>query len=206
LGFAVAPKILTCPADQFTKVSWMTGVPQFATRSYAMNATANRNYQGTLIQINDQYRSYPLPSLNQANTHGVGIYWTDQASTADWNARGYPTSVIRDASGTILLAEDPSSQGSAGNAWPCCCCGPQISDGGSGGWGNLYQTDLNATVNPVTLAGGGYSEGLLLYKAHRNRFNYVFHDNHVEALKIEQTIGSGTLATPKGMWTAIVGD
>ena len=206
LGFATAPKILTCPADQFTKVSWMNGVPQFATRSYGMNATASKNYQGTLVQINDQYRSYPLPSLNQANTHGVGIYWIDQGSTADWNARGYPTSVIRDPSGTILLAEDPSSQGAAGNDWPCCCCGPQVSDGASGGWGNLYQTDLNATINPVTLAAGGYSEGQLLYKAHKNRFNYVFHDNHVEALKIEQTVGSGTLATPKGMWTAMVGD
>jgi prepilin-type processing-associated H-X9-DG protein len=52
----------------------------------------------------------------------------------------------------------------------------------------------------------GYSEGLLLYKAHRNRFNYVFHDNHVETLKIEQTIGSGTLTAPKGMWTIVPGD
>jgi len=158
------------------------------------------------VQINDAYRSYPLPNLNQANTHGVGIYWLDQGSTADWNARGYPTSVVRDPSGTIMLAEDPSSQGSAGNAWPCCCCGPQVSDGISGGWGNLYQTDLAATINPTTLAAGGYSEGELLYKAQRNRFNYVFHDNHVEALKIEQTIGSGTLATPRGMWTAVPGD
>jgi prepilin-type N-terminal cleavage/methylation domain-containing protein/prepilin-type processing-associated H-X9-DG protein len=206
LGFAVAPKILTCPADQFMKVSWMTGLPQFATRSYGMNACGNETGYGTLVQVNDERRAYPLPNLAQAGAHGVGIYWIDQASTADWNAKGYGTSVVHDPAGTIMLAEDASSQGAAGNDWPCCCCGPQISDGGSGGWGNLYQTDLRAPTSSATLAAGGYSEGASLYKAHSSRFNYVFHDNHVEALKIEQTIGSGTLATPKGMWTVAVGD
>jgi hypothetical protein len=28
----------------------------------------------------------------------------------------------------------------------------------------------------------------------------------VEALKIEQTVGTGTLAVPKGMWTVTQGD
>jgi len=31
-------------------------------------------------------------------------------------------------------------------------------------------------------------------------------DGHVESLKIEQTIGTGTLANPKGMWTVVQGD
>jgi prepilin-type processing-associated H-X9-DG protein len=52
----------------------------------------------------------------------------------------------------------------------------------------------------------GYSEGFLLYKAHGNRFNYAFCDGHVEALKLEQTLGTGTLANPKGMWTCVPGD
>ena len=207
LGFAVAPKILTCPADQFPKVDWMTGLPQFATRSYGMNACGNNvSGWGTLIQVDDQVRSYPLPNLNQPDAHGVGIYWVDHEATVDWNAPGYSTSVVRDPAGTIMLAEDASSQGSAGNDWPCCCCGPQVSDGGA--WGNLYQTDLKAPLTSATLSAGpsGYSEGLSLYKAHSNRFNYVFHDNHVESLKIEQTIGSGTLTAPKGMWTITPSD
>jgi prepilin-type N-terminal cleavage/methylation domain-containing protein/prepilin-type processing-associated H-X9-DG protein len=208
LGIPVAPKILTCPADQFAKVSWMTGPPVIAVRSYAMNASGGESTYGTLVQVNDQYRNYPLPSLTQPGAHGVGIYWTDQRSggSVDWNAKGYKTSVVQDPAGTILLAEDASSQGSAGNIWPCVCCGPQISDGGSGGWGNCYQTDLKAPTSAATLAAGGYSEGLPLYKAHGNRFNYAFCDGHVESLKIEQTIGSGTLTAPKGMWTAIPGD
>jgi prepilin-type N-terminal cleavage/methylation domain-containing protein/prepilin-type processing-associated H-X9-DG protein len=207
LGFAVAPKILTCPADQFPKVDWMTGMPQFATRSYAMNSSgAGSQDYGTLVQVDDQLRVYPLPNLNQPDAHGVGIYWIDHEASVDWNAKGYATSLVRDPAGTIMLAEDASSQGAAGNIWPCCCCGPQVSDGSSGGWGNLHQTDLKAPQSGATLAAGGYSEGFSLYKAHSNRFNYVFHDNHVESLKIEQTIGSGTLAAPKGMWTVTVGD
>ena len=206
LGFAVAPKVLTCPADQFPKVGWMTGIPQFATRSYAMNAcgSGSQDY-GTLVQVDDQVRRYPLPNLNQPDGHGVGIYWVDHEASVDWNARGYPTSVVGDAAGTIMLAEDPSSQGAAGNIWPCCCCGPRILNGASG-WGSLFQTDLSAPVNSATLTAAGYSEGTLLYKAHGNRFNYVFHDNHVESLKIEQTTGSGTLTAPKGMWTVAPGD
>jgi len=35
----------------------------------------------------------------------------------------------------------------------------------------------------------------------------LFCDGHVEGLKIEQTIGKGTLTAPKGMWTAgVAGD
>ncbi len=164
------------------------GLPQFGTRSYAMNS-AGTTY-GTQIQVSDGNRAYPLPNLSAPGAHGVGIYWTDNGSTPDWGAKGYRTAVVRDPAGTIMLAENASSQGCAGNIWPCCCLGPQTSDGVSGGWGNLYQTDLNAPQSSATLATGGYNEGLLLYKAHGSRFNYVFHDNHVEPLKIEQTLGS----------------
>jgi prepilin-type N-terminal cleavage/methylation domain-containing protein/prepilin-type processing-associated H-X9-DG protein len=198
-GFAVAPKVLTCPADRFPKVSWMNEPLKFATKTYEMNS-AGTTY-GTQVQVDDSFRSYPLPDLTRANAHGVGIYWTDRGATPDWNARGYKTGVVPDAAGTILLAENASSQSAAGNIWPCISCGPQTSDGGA--WGNLYQTDLKAPQSPASLSGpNSYSEGLLLYKAHRSRFNYLFHDNHVETLKIEQTVGTGTLTAPKGMWTA----
>ena len=210
LGYAVAPKVLVCPADTFAKISWMTGMPQFAVRSYAMNS-AGINWQSQ-YQVPDASRSYPLPNLSAPGAHGVGIYWTDIGSTPDWGAKGYRTSVVRDPAGTIMLAEEASSQGAAGNQWPCVCLGPQTADGGADG--NLYQIDLNAPQSPATLAAGpnGYSEGLQLYKAHGSRFNYVFHDNHVEALKIEQTVGSASgppqvqLKNPKGMWTVTPGD
>jgi prepilin-type N-terminal cleavage/methylation domain-containing protein len=206
LNQPVAPKILTCPADRATKNTWIVGPPepQYAYKSYEMNSCGT-NFSSQ-VQVSDNKRAYPLPSLNLPGAHGVGIYWTDPGGTADWNARGYSTSVVRDAGGSILLAEDASSQASVGNIWPCVCLGPQASDGANGGWGNMYQTDLRAPQGVAPLTVGGYSEGLQLYKAHHNRFNYVFHDNHVESLKIEQTIGTGTLADPKGMWTIAQGD
>ena len=194
-----APKILTCPADRFPRVSWMGGTtPYLATRSYAMNAVGP-NWQSD-YQVPDNNRSYPLPSLSQTGRNGVGIYWTDAGSTADWNARGYKTSVVRDPSGSILLAENTHGQQAAGNIWTCIVIGPQSS-----GPNALYQTDPNATQQDPN-SGSAVNMGTLFYKAHKNRFNYVFCDGHAESLKMEQTIGTGTLTVPKGMWTIVAGD
>jgi prepilin-type processing-associated H-X9-DG protein len=79
----------------------------------------------------------------------------------------------------------------------------------------MYQIDTAAPTDVKTLSGNAsYSEGKLLYKAHNNRFNYAFHDGHVETLKIESTIGTVSpgiqttirLQAPLGMWTLAVGD
>lgn len=202
LGYPIAPKILRCPADKFTKGSWTIAV-QAAFKSYCMNSVGTA--AGTQIQVDDKFRTYPLPDLNQAGAHGVGIYWSDRATTPDWNAPGYNTSVVRDPAGTILLVENPANVAAVGNIWPCVSCGPQ----GSGGWSALYQTDPSAPQSATTLGSSSanpYSEGLQLYKAHGSRFNYLFHDSHVEPLKIEQTVGTGTLTAPKGMWTIAQGD
>jgi hypothetical protein len=42
--------------------------------------------------------------------------------------------------------------------------------------------------------------------ASEGRFNYLLHDAHVECLKIENTVRTGSLTQPKGMWTITVGD
>ena len=204
MGFAIAPKILLCPADRFAKGGWAVKPLRYAFKSYCMNSVGTA--WGSQIQVDDKFRTYPLPDLNQPGAHGVGIYWTDRAATPNWDAHGYNTSVVRDPAGTILLVENPSNEGTVGNIWPCVSCGPQCN---ISGWSGLFQTDLQAPQDPATLgssSAGSYSEGLQLYKAHGSRFNYLFHDNHVEALKTQQTIGTGTLANPKGMWTVAQGD
>jgi prepilin-type processing-associated H-X9-DG protein len=53
---------------------------------------------------------------------------------------------------------------------------------------------------------GGPNYGLHTYQYHGARFNYLFHDGHVSALKIEETLGTGTTNAPKGMWTLQTGD
>ncbi|HEY5912669.1 MAG TPA: hypothetical protein VJA21_18870, partial [Verrucomicrobiae bacterium] len=86
--------------------------------------------------------------------------------------------------------EQPNIQNAVGNAWPAFCNGPY-------GGGDLYQLDP---------APDAKNFGNDQYGIHSRRFNYLFHDNHVAALKIQQTIGGGTLSNPKGIWTVAAGD
>jgi prepilin-type N-terminal cleavage/methylation domain-containing protein len=192
-----APKILVCPGDQFPKVQWMGGTaPWFAQRSYSM-VGVGPNWQSD-YQVPT---TMPLPDLTKAGRLSVGIYWVDSGSptTPNWDAKGYKSTAVRDPAGTILLAEQTSGQQCAGNSWTCICNGPQVS--GS----ELYQMDISAQKQDPT-SSSSVDQGALLYKAHKNRFNYVFNDNHVESLKIGQTIGTGTLTVPRGMWTVAPGD
>jgi prepilin-type N-terminal cleavage/methylation domain-containing protein/prepilin-type processing-associated H-X9-DG protein len=189
----LAPKILKCPAD---RIPTLESDPQWGwvafglRRTYAMNSVGPN--WGSDYQVSTANQSYPLPDLTVVGRHGVGIYWADGglAGLPDWNAKGYKTSVVGDPAGTILLVEEPNIQNVAGNIWPCICNGPQ-------GSGDLYQMD----PSPDAKNFGNNQYGL-----HADRFNYLFHDNHVQALKIQQAVGTGTLANPKGMWTVIRGD
>jgi prepilin-type N-terminal cleavage/methylation domain-containing protein/prepilin-type processing-associated H-X9-DG protein len=202
--------ILQCPFDTFTKVSWVSAFqtpPVAALRSYAMNSCGswgggNGTMVGASWQVNDAGRTYPLPdlSVNDQNgpRHGVGIYWTDTtAKPNDWDALGYKTSIVRDPSRNILLCENTSGQQCAANIWTCACSGPLSPQGDNA----IYQTSPNPQPqNPVAMSGN--QQGNLLYKAQKNRFNYTFVDGHAQALKIEDTIGSGSLTAPQGMWSA----
>ena len=51
-----------------------------------------------------------------------------------------------------------------------------------------------------------WNYGVPSYGLHGNRFNYLFHDNHVSVLKTTETVGSGTLSAPRGMWTMVKSD
>jgi prepilin-type processing-associated H-X9-DG protein len=148
-------------------------------------------------------RRYPLPDLTVFGRHGVGIYWEDDQATtpvADWDALGYKTSIVKDPSRNLLLVENPQGQQCDGNQWTCCCLAPSSP--------GVMQSDLTQICSnsppqdPVTPMANSQNQGMLLYKAHAYRFNYVFCDSHVQALKMEQTIGSGTLTSPLGMWVA----
>ena len=188
----LAPKILKCPADRIptleTDPLW-GWVDYGMRRTYAMNSVGPN--WGTDWQVPITAAGYPpLPDLTVAGRHGVGIYWTGSSALPDLEAKGYKTTVVGDPAGTILLVEEPNIQNVAGNIWPCICNGPR-------GAGDLYQLD----PSPDAKNFGNNQYGL-----HSKRFNYLFHDNHVQSLKIEQTVGSGTLDNPQGMWTVRKGD
>ena len=201
IGAATALKTVVCPFDRFTKVNWITALPQLGLRSYAMNSVGPT--WGTQYQINCD-GGYKLPDITQPGYHGVGIYWTTTKPLPDGNAPGYATTAVRASSGTILLAEETGGQQAEGNEWTCICNGPQAAMNGSAN-GNLYQIDTTAPMQSAT-SGSGVNQGALLYKAQNNRFNYLFCDGHAESLTIERTVGNGTLTSPRGMWTAIPND
>jgi prepilin-type N-terminal cleavage/methylation domain-containing protein/prepilin-type processing-associated H-X9-DG protein len=189
------PKIEKCPAD---RIPTLESDPQWGwvdwglRRTYAMNSVGP-NWMAD-YQVPSGNQSYPLPDLSVNGRHGVGIYCSDGGvpgtGLPDWDARGYKTSVVADPAGTILLTEEPNIQNVVGNIWPCICNGPK-------GAGDLYQVDP---------APDAKNFGNDQYGIHGQRFNYLFHDNHVQALKIEQTVGTGNVTSPKGMWTVRRGD
>jgi len=186
-----APKIEKCPAD---RLPTLESDPQWGWVNYGMRRTYAMNSVGpnwgTEWWVN---ATSPLPNLALPGRHGVGISWTGPGvgGYPDADAKGYKTSVVKNPSGTILLVEQPNIQNAVGNAWPAFCNGPY-------GSGDLYQMDPNRA--------DAKNYGNHQYGIHSRRFNYLFHDNHVQALKIEQTVGSGTLNNPKGGWTVAAAD
>ncbi len=174
------PKILKCPADRI-EIS-IDYIKDFAVRrTYSMNYGGMVNYDFT--------QKLPIP------TRGVGLYISKtDGSQAPWDPPGYKSSVVTDPAGTLLMAEVPNGRNAAGNDWPSFCAGPS-EDPGSGLGSDPYQ-----------LGSGQFGYGAAAYGLHAKRFNYLFHDGHVQALKTTDTIGTGTLTAPKGMWTITAGD
>jgi prepilin-type N-terminal cleavage/methylation domain-containing protein/prepilin-type processing-associated H-X9-DG protein len=176
------PQILKCPADRIEiTIAWASFGQR---RTYSMNGA-----DSVAIGANG---SVVLPAQP---THGVGVYLNSSSGAlAPWDPPGFKSNVVADPVGTILLAEQPEGGNIAGNDYPSFCMGPTGPN--SAGDQTPYQIVTGATQ----------TYGNTAYGLHSHRFNYLFHDGHVEALKIEQTIGAGTLTAPKGMWTVAQGD
>jgi prepilin-type N-terminal cleavage/methylation domain-containing protein/prepilin-type processing-associated H-X9-DG protein len=217
VGIVYAPKLELCPADRFPKVWWLYKIPgnptsgfRFGVRTYSMNGVGS--VWGTDYQTGASGGTWVLPRVK----HGVGVYYQDTAyiNTFDraWSARGYHGATVKDPSGTIFFVEQANGQQPVGHEWPATCNGVV----GPAGCKSLFQIDPTAQpqnpflIGPVDNSGvgkNGYEcQGLLLYKAHGNRFNYAFHDGHVEGLDYNKTIGQGTLQDPQGMWSLMPGD
>ena len=176
------PRILKCPADRVlvTPGKWYSNIAQ--RRTYSMVSA------GT---VGTKDGSLPPPKK------GVGIYYSiNDGSRPDWSPRGYRTDVIQDPVGTILLVEQPKGGNIAGNDYPSFCLAPE-GDGGGNYDQSPYQIDTSAS---------GSIYGQSTYGLHSKRFDYLFHDQHVASLRIENTIGTGTLTSPKGMWTMTKND
>jgi prepilin-type N-terminal cleavage/methylation domain-containing protein/prepilin-type processing-associated H-X9-DG protein len=182
------PKILKCPAD---KIEIGIDYAHFTQRrSYAVN------WAGPNFQI--LTKNGPLPPPN----YGIGVLYNVRGSAPgslpDWDARGYKETAVADPSGTFLLVELPNGRNAAGNDWPSFCAGPG-PDLPNNVTPDCVQLAKHASFNAI-------SYGAVAYGLHGKRFNYLFHDGHVQILKANATIGTDTIKDPKGMWTMIGGD
>ncbi len=143
-------------------------------------------------------------------THGVGILIRDPNSggaTGPSDPPGYKSGILKEPAGTILLVEQPEGGNIAGNDCPSFSVAPQ----GPASTSSITLPQGNVPVandqNPYQIVTGGTAAyGSTGYTLHGRAFNYLFHDGHVESLKVEQTVGTGTLTNPKGMWTVTQGD
>ena len=67
---------------------------------------------------------------------------------------------------------------------------------------NLYANNSLAGIeSPDSQKPASYASAV-----HLETWNYLFADGHVKSLRPESTIGTGTMAAPKGMWTIAEGD
>ena len=80
---------------------------------------------------------------------------------------------------TLMVVERPFNKNGFGLGSGSTCAGP------------------TASTQPQYSAATGY----LASPVHFDGYNYLFIDGHVKFQRPEQTIGTGTLAAPKGMWT-----
>ena len=219
----LAPKSERCPADRFPKVDWVIsdGVVITAIRTYSMNQATptSINTSGLPTGASPGNLQWIQPAIGVAGQHGVGIYWLDPAigTNAPWDNPkvGYPGSVVKDPSGTILFCEKPGGQECVGNMWLGCCEGPLGASSETGSTGNRWQLSGSQTEQQSTAPNAlGVNQGWLLYPVHGNRFNYTFHDGHVQGLKWTDTTGTGSQAGQtagstggaRGMWTLNVND
>ncbi len=188
----VTPKVLRCPADRIEFPKAETWLNNYASRrSYAMN------WAGPGFMLNSA--SAPLPAANW----GIGAYYNARGfapSSANWEPRGYKVANVPDQAGTIMLAELANGRNMAGNDWPSFCAGPGPAIPGG------VSEDCIQTTTVAKISSTAHAYGSLSYGLHSLRFNYLFHDGHVGLHKTTETVGSGTVANPKGMWTMIAGD
>jgi prepilin-type N-terminal cleavage/methylation domain-containing protein/prepilin-type processing-associated H-X9-DG protein len=182
------PKILKCPADRIE--AGIAYAPYSMRRTYAMN------YAGPNFILSSATQALP-PAR-----HGVGIYYNMRGvapgALPDWEPRGYKDSAVADPARTFLLVELPNGRNAAGNDWPSFCAGPGFTVP-SGLTPDCVQLNKASSFNNI-------SYGTAAYGLHAYRFNYLFHDGHVETLKVAETVGTGSTNAPKGMWTMVQGD
>ena len=208
-----APKCLKCPADTGLKQGLYPATLDCmeiikGLRSYGMNAATALTTWATgcaALQDGSDGSDTTYSSTPPIPTHGIGFMWAFKGTypvSRFYGTPGYPGPIVVDPSGTMVFCEQAFSRfgGCVDNCWRAVTSsivGGQI-----------------VGTSPPTCGGTEVGEGLIVYKNQQNRFNYAFHDGHVEAMDYTKTAGKGnwnSTADPsgggvKGIWTITPND
>jgi prepilin-type N-terminal cleavage/methylation domain-containing protein/prepilin-type processing-associated H-X9-DG protein len=158
-------------------------------------ATVDEGYESSGAHRNSyaMVASPPWASVVAAGSWGQINPSTWQVDTAaGWCAfwRQVKIGELRKSSGTLLMTERHSRLNIQGEPWGCVVTAPArpYPTGGDPAQVELGNIDMPQLA------------------VHNKRWNYLFADGHVETLDPRDTIGTGTLFAPKGMWTFTQGD
>jgi len=109
---------------------------------------------------------------------GSGMYGTNNSGPGASAPDARMLSSIPDASGTIMITERPDPN-------------------------NIPTETTDASLNGPNQQNASTPGNL---PVHFDGYNYLFCDGHVKYLNPNNTVGTGTLANPRGMWTVAQGD
>ena len=122
-------------------------------------------------------RTYSMPRTSPSNS-GVGKFVAGSDNPPAPVMIGH----ISESSSTLLIAE-----------WAGILTSSGVYNNQQGAQGSPLDSPQQQQLYPP-----------LLHKL--SDLNYLHCDGHVEALKPDATIGTGTIGSPKGIWTIAVGD
>ncbi|MBN2641029.1 MAG: DUF1559 domain-containing protein [Victivallales bacterium] len=157
-------------------------------------AGGDKNKAMIFLCPSDPYKDIARKEGRAVRSYGINQRLrTASANTPTMRASGtiMKSSTIRDASGTIYIAEHPNRN--INNA---------IGFTARAGVSNPYHN--NGTDGQCN---SGATEGDTPFvPVHSKRWNYLFVDGHVENLSPDDTIGTGSRTNARGMWTPVSGD
>lgn len=175
--------LLNCPSD----AQFRNGV---VARSYALTAQAGSGSSwdsGTpckITSIGDNSGGFAGPT---AQDDDLGYCYS----------RGRKLSEFPDTAGTLQLAEMPSGSNYMNNPHTSIVMSPVTNSG-------QIKSNCGVTLGVPTC---GQDNGVdVTTPYHLEGWNYLFVDGHVKWYRPETTKGTGTIGTPKGMWTIAAGD
>ncbi|MFA6546776.1 MAG: prepilin-type N-terminal cleavage/methylation domain-containing protein [Limisphaerales bacterium] len=200
-GIDYTIKALQCPSDKVP-------MPAYAVARWKKSyAIAGHNMGTTPVGgVGPTASDWPPSSENAT---GIGLKWDNypgsSVTAAKWNLADPITTGtwpknqtclregnLSDPVGTIAVTENINSANIGG-----CNDSPYVL-AANGHFG------VTASTAPTIAMVGGT---MTYQKYHNNRFNYVMCDGHVDLLRPDKTLGSGTdIRVQTGMWTIKAGD